>query len=103
MRGPFNFLQSKPIQSVIYMLNTASLGICLIYTHSPSGIVHIYQENLSQLYYNFLTSGTVSNQICWLHLDLPGIPAADHYNVYVLFIYNIDFDCNVYIPLLFTV
>ena len=51
----------------------------------------------------FLTSGTVSNQICWLLLDLPGLPAADHYNVYVLFIYNIDFDCNVYIPLLFTV
>ena len=30
-------------------------------------------------------------------------PAANHYNVYVLFIYNIDFDCNVYIPLLFTI
>ena len=39
----------------------------------------------------FLTSGTVSNQICWLLLDLP---AADHYNVYVLFIYDIDY--NVY-------
>ena len=51
----------------------------------------------------FLTSGTVSNRICWLLLDLPGLPAADHYNIYVLFIYNIDFDCNVYIPLLFTV
>ena len=51
----------------------------------------------------FLTSGTVSNRICWLLLDLPGLPAVDHYNIYVLFISNIDFDCNVYIPLLFTV
>ena len=51
----------------------------------------------------FLTSGTVSNRIYWLLLDLPGLPAADHYNVYVLFICNIDFDCNMYIPLLFTI
>ena len=40
----------------------------------------------------FLTFRTVFNRICWLLLDFPDLPAANHYNVYVLFIHDIDYD-----------
>ena len=45
MRGAFNFLQSKPLQSVISMYNTVSLKICLIYMHLPEG--HTYKSGKS--------------------------------------------------------
>ena len=51
-RGAFDFSQSKPSKVKYKCYNTAWLGICLIYTHSPSGIVRIYQANPSQLCYN---------------------------------------------------
>ena len=51
-RGAFDFSQSKPSKVKYKYYNTAWLGICLIYMHSPSGIVRIYQASPSQLCYN---------------------------------------------------
>ena len=50
-RGAFDFSQSKPSKVKYKCYNTAWLGICLN-THSPSGIVRIYQANPSRLCYN---------------------------------------------------
>ena len=42
---------------------TQALMLCLIYTHSPSGIVHIYQAKHSCLCYNLYIMYTVYTSI----------------------------------------
>ena len=52
-RGTFDFSQSKPSKVKYKCYNTAWLGICLIYTHSPSGAVRIYRWYNLQIGYTY--------------------------------------------------
>ena len=49
-----DFESARSVANILVI--TQAIVLCLIYMHSPSGVVHIYQAKDSCLYYNLYVS-----------------------------------------------
>ena len=76
----------------VTLVLTQALVLCLIYTHSPSGVVRIYQAKHSCLCYNLYMCGVYISLTCQLtrythqyqYVYLVNIPEPVQYHIYAI-------------------